>query len=75
MSSQIPLGSRIIAVCDAYDAMTSDRPYHQGIGTDAALEELRNHAWNPVRRDDRRGVLQQPGPALPRPEHTPGLQR
>ncbi len=24
---EIPLGSRIIAVCDAYDAMTSDRPY------------------------------------------------
>jgi diguanylate cyclase (GGDEF)-like protein len=40
----IPIGSRIIAVCDAFEAMTSDRPYHQGIGTDEALGELRHHA-------------------------------
>jgi two-component system, cell cycle response regulator len=39
--SEIPLGARIIAVCDAYDAMTSDRPYRQALGADAALEELR----------------------------------
>ena len=36
----IPFGSRIIAVCDAFEAMTTDRPYHRGIGTDAALAEL-----------------------------------
>jgi diguanylate cyclase (GGDEF)-like protein len=41
---QIPLGSRIIAVCDAYDAMTSDRPYRESISTDAALQELRRCA-------------------------------
>jgi diguanylate cyclase (GGDEF)-like protein len=40
----IPIGSRIIAVCDAFEAMTSDRPYHRGIGTDEALEELKRHA-------------------------------
>jgi diguanylate cyclase (GGDEF)-like protein len=40
----IPLGSRIIAVCDAYEAMTSDRPYQPGISADAALEELNRHA-------------------------------
>jgi two-component system cell cycle response regulator len=40
----IPIGSRIIAVCDAFEAMTSDRPYHRGIGTDEALEELKHHA-------------------------------
>jgi diguanylate cyclase (GGDEF)-like protein len=40
----IPLGSRIIAVCDAFDAMTSDRPYRPSIGVDAALEELTRHA-------------------------------
>ena len=27
LAGQIPLGSRIIAVCDAFDAMTSERPY------------------------------------------------
>lgn len=37
----IPLGSRIIAVCDAYDAMTTDRPYRASIGAEAAIEELR----------------------------------
>jgi diguanylate cyclase (GGDEF)-like protein len=37
----IPLGSRIIAVCDAFDAMISDRPYHSGRSTSAALAELR----------------------------------
>jgi HD-GYP domain-containing protein (c-di-GMP phosphodiesterase class II) len=40
----IPIGSRIIAVCDAFEAMTSDRPYRWGIGTDEALAELRHHA-------------------------------
>jgi diguanylate cyclase (GGDEF)-like protein len=40
----IPIGSRIIAVCDAFEAMTADRTYHHGIGTDEALEELRRHA-------------------------------
>jgi diguanylate cyclase (GGDEF)-like protein len=40
----IPLASRIIAVCDAFDAMTSDRPYRQTIGVDAALEQLNRHA-------------------------------
>jgi diguanylate cyclase (GGDEF)-like protein len=40
----IPLGSRIIAVCDAFEAMTSDRVYRRGITVDAALEELKRHA-------------------------------
>jgi diguanylate cyclase (GGDEF)-like protein len=37
----IPLGSRIIAVCDAFDAMISDRPYQTGQNANAALAELR----------------------------------
>ena len=41
---QIPLGARIIAVCDAYHAMTSDRPYQRGIDTAAAIAELRRGA-------------------------------
>jgi diguanylate cyclase (GGDEF)-like protein len=40
----IPIGSRVIAVCDAFEAMTSDRVYHRGIDTDEALEELRRGA-------------------------------
>jgi two-component system, cell cycle response regulator len=37
---QIPLGSRIIAVCVAYDAMTSPRPYREALPTATAFEEL-----------------------------------
>jgi HD-GYP domain-containing protein (c-di-GMP phosphodiesterase class II) len=31
---------RLIAVADAFDAMTSDRPYRRAISTAAALEEI-----------------------------------
>jgi putative two-component system response regulator len=36
----IPVHARILAVADAYDAMTSDRPYRAGVGHGPALEEL-----------------------------------
>ena len=36
----IPLGSRIILVADAYDAMTSNRPYRKALSNEQALEEL-----------------------------------
>jgi diguanylate cyclase (GGDEF)-like protein len=38
---QIPLGSSIIAVCDAFDAMLSDRSYRAAVSEDEALAELR----------------------------------
>jgi HD-GYP domain-containing protein (c-di-GMP phosphodiesterase class II) len=37
----IPVGSRIIAVCDAYEAMVSSRPYRSRMSAEVALEELR----------------------------------
>jgi diguanylate cyclase (GGDEF)-like protein len=37
----IPLGARIVAVCDAFDAMVSDRTYRKAISHGAALGELR----------------------------------
>jgi diguanylate cyclase (GGDEF)-like protein len=40
----IPLGARIVSVCDAYDAMTSDRPYQARMSHDDALAELRRCA-------------------------------
>jgi diguanylate cyclase (GGDEF)-like protein len=40
----IPIGSRIIAVCDAFDAMMSGRPYKPGRSTSAAIVELRRCA-------------------------------
>ncbi|MDO8848494.1 MAG: diguanylate cyclase [Coriobacteriia bacterium] len=36
----IPLEARILALCDAYDAMTSERPYRNALSTDAAIQEL-----------------------------------
>jgi HD-GYP domain-containing protein (c-di-GMP phosphodiesterase class II) len=40
----IPLIARIIAVADAFDAMTTARAYRQPIPLDAALQEIRRHA-------------------------------
>jgi HD-GYP domain-containing protein (c-di-GMP phosphodiesterase class II) len=40
----IPLASRIVFACDAYNAMTSDRPYRKALDRDAALAELRANA-------------------------------
>lgn len=40
----IPVGARLIAIADAYDAMTFDRIYHEGVGHDAAMEEVRRCA-------------------------------
>jgi HD-GYP domain-containing protein (c-di-GMP phosphodiesterase class II) len=39
----IPLGSRIIIVADAYEAMTSDRIYRKAIGHEKALEQLNKY--------------------------------
>ena len=41
---EIPLGARIIAVCDAFDAMISNRPYSPPRTIDDALAELRRCA-------------------------------
>lgn len=40
----IPLWSRLFAVIDTLDAMTSDRPYRKGLPFDAALSEIRSQA-------------------------------
>ena len=44
VGSEIPLGSRIVAVADSFDAMTSDRPYSRPRTPEAALQELRDCA-------------------------------
>lgn len=38
--NDIPLGARIIAIADAFDAMRSDRPYRKAMPFDACIEEL-----------------------------------
>lgn len=47
----IPLGARILAVADTYDALTSARSYRGAMGRDAALAILRDGSgrqWDPV---------------------------
>jgi two-component system cell cycle response regulator len=41
---EIPLGARIVAVCDAFDAMTTDRPYREAVPEADAIAELRRCA-------------------------------
>lgn len=43
---EIPLGAKILAVADGYDAMTTDRPYQKGKTKEAALGILKKHAGN-----------------------------
>ncbi len=40
----IPIEARILSVADAFEAMTTDRPYRQALGPQAAKEELRRCA-------------------------------
>lgn len=43
-ANKIPLEARIIAVADAFDAMTKDRTYRNGLSMHEAVEELKKHA-------------------------------
>jgi two-component system, cell cycle response regulator len=72
----IPLGSRIVAVCDAYEAMVSERPYRAALQPDEAVEELRRHAgtqFDPKVVDVFMAALEQraPEPLSPMPGNLP----
>ena len=48
---EIPMAAAIMAVADAFDAMTSDRPYRKGLTKETAIEEIKRCAgaqFNPV---------------------------
>ncbi|MDX6624877.1 MAG: hypothetical protein QOE75_2809, partial [Solirubrobacterales bacterium] len=64
---QIPVGSRIVAVCDAYQAMLSERPYSVAMRPTRALEELSNCAgtqFDPQIVEALRRVAERSSPAL-----------
>ena len=42
-AQDIPIGARIAAVVDAFDAMVTDRPYRKGMTIDKAIEELKRN--------------------------------
>jgi putative two-component system response regulator len=51
LGEQIPIGARILAVADMYDAMTSDRPYRSASSPRIVLDELKrqvNKQFDPV---------------------------
>jgi putative nucleotidyltransferase with HDIG domain len=43
LGDEIPIGAKIIMVCDAVDAMLSDRPYRRALPLRAVLEQLEQH--------------------------------
>lgn len=43
-AEEIPIGAQVISIVDAFDAMTTDRPYRKGFSQDRALELLANSA-------------------------------
>lgn len=45
----IPLLARMTRILDSYDALTMDRPYHEGVSGDEALQLLRrdSHVYDP----------------------------
>src|SRR6185503_18430659 len=51
VGEQTPLAARIICACDAYSAMTTDRPYRPAMPREAAIEEL--HACSGTQFDPR----------------------
>lgn len=49
--SKIPIGSRILAVADVLDALTTDRPYHKALDFESAVKKMKGdmaHLFDPV---------------------------
>ena len=63
---EIPLGARVVAVCDAFDAMTTERPYREPMPEAEAIAELRALRGHAVRPVGRRRVLPRARPRAPR---------
>ena len=81
-ANQIPLGARIVAVCDAYEAMVSDRPYRRALGHEPALAELRSeagHQFDPQVVEafliEVANLRERGTDADPEPEHDTGANR
>jgi hypothetical protein len=67
----VPLMARIVFVCDAYHAMTSDRPYRERLSEEAARAELRDNAgtqFDPAVVEAFLSAVPAPGHAAPAPD-------
>ncbi len=70
----IPLVARIFAVVDAYDAMTSNRPYRRARSHDEAVEEIARHAGTQFDPEVVRAFLEAAKQRLTRRDSREGLQ-
>lgn len=71
--TDIPIGARIIAVCDAWATMLVDRPYARALGTSDARDELvlgRGTQFDPAVVDAFLGLLDEGAIDEPAPLHT-----
>lgn len=48
---EIPYAAKLLCVCDAYDAMVSDRPYRKGMAKSKAIQELLNNSGTQFDKD------------------------
>jgi diguanylate cyclase (GGDEF)-like protein len=62
--TEIPLGSRVIHICDAYNAMTEGRPFRPAVSQEQALEELSRSAGTQFDPNLVRTFVEQVVPAL-----------
>jgi HD-GYP domain-containing protein (c-di-GMP phosphodiesterase class II) len=72
-SGSIPLGAAIVGLADAWDAMTTDRPYHRALDPDEAEAELRRNRgtqFAPVVVDAFFRVFQRSGATIRDPERS-----
>lgn len=51
VGDEIPIGSRIIHICDVYDALISDRPYRKGWSRERTIEYMRENAGTMFDKD------------------------
>ena len=57
--ADIPIEARILAIADAYEAMTSERSFRSALGEEVAISELQTRRRDPVRRRRRRDLPRQ----------------
>ena len=68
---QIPLPSRIVFACDAYHAMTSDRPYRSAMPISEAIGELERHRGSQFDPEVVAALTAETGQALEREPQAP----
>lgn len=51
LAEDIPLDAQIVGICDAFDAMTSNRPYRQGMSVEKALSIIENELGKQFNRE------------------------